>query len=190
MTVIEVANLAFGYGANHLFSGITFSLEQGERACLVAPNGAGKSTLLRLIAHELVPDGGSVVVRKDARVAYARQSHELAANGTVLDAFLGAFSDVVNLRRALSVAEHEAASGTEAALAALARAMDRYHLAGGDELERRVSIIASHLGFPPNPWAARSRAFRGASVDGCTSAPRWPKSLTFSCWTSPRTTST
>ena len=165
MTVIEVANLGFGYGANHLFSGITFSLEQGQRACLAAPNGAGKSTLLRLIARELVPDAGNVVVRKDARVAYARQSHELLAEGTVLDAFLAAFSEVLKLRRVLSVAECEAATGTDAALAQLARAMDRYHLAGGDELERRVSIIASHLGFLPEamgrPLSSLSGGERG-----------------------------
>jgi ATP-binding cassette subfamily F protein 3 len=147
MTVLEVANLAFGYGADQLFQGVTFSLEAGERAALVAPNGAGKSTLLRLCARELAPDAGTVVVRRDVRIAYARQSHELMPEGTVLDAFLAAFADVLALRHALTEAQHEAASGTEAALARLASVMDRYHLAGGDELERKVTMIAQHLGF-------------------------------------------
>src|SRR3569832_2324455 len=116
MTVLEVSNLAFGYGADSLFQGVTFSLEAGERAALVAPNGAGKSTLLRLVAREISPDAGTVVVRRGVRVAYARQSHELAAAGTVLDAFLSAFTVVLALRRALSEAQHQAASGTDAAL--------------------------------------------------------------------------
>src|SRR5580692_4084417 len=102
MAVLEVSNLAFGYGANELFQGLTFSLEAGERAALVAPNGAGKSTLLRLIAKELAPDAGTVVVRREVRLAYARQSHEVRAEGTVLDAFLAAFADVLALRHALS----------------------------------------------------------------------------------------
>jgi ATP-binding cassette, subfamily F, member 3 len=147
MTVLEVANLSFGYGADQLFQGVTFSLEQGQRAALVAPNGAGKSTLLRLIARELSPDAGTVVVRKNVRVGYARQSHELPAAGTVLDAFLSAFSDVLALRHELTEAQHAAAEGTEAALDRLAMATDRYHVAGGDELERRVTMIAEHLGF-------------------------------------------
>jgi ATP-binding cassette subfamily F protein 3 len=147
MTILEVANVAFGYGANQLFQGVTFSLAAGERAAMVAPNGAGKSTLLRLCGRELSPDAGTVVVRRGVRVAYARQSHELAPEGTVLDAFLAAFADVLALRRALTEAQHDAASGTDAALARLATVMDQYHLKGGDELERRVTMIAQHLGF-------------------------------------------
>ncbi len=147
MTVLEVANLSFGYGANQLFQGVTFSIEIGERVALVAPNGAGKSTLLRLIGKELAPDEGNVVVRREVRIAYARQSHELPPQGTVLDAFLSGFAEILALRHALVEAQHAAASGTDAALTQLATVMDRYHLEGGDELERRVTMIAEHLGF-------------------------------------------
>ena len=147
MTVLQVADLGFGYGADRLFQGVTFSLALGERAALVAPNGAGKSTLLRLVARELAPDAGSVVVRREVRVAYYRQSHELDRKGTVLDAFLSGFHEVLAARHALTEAQHAAASGTDAALDHLARATDRYHLTGGDELERKVEIIAQRLGF-------------------------------------------
>jgi ATP-binding cassette subfamily F protein 3 len=165
MTVLEVANLSFGYGANQLFQGVTFSLEVGERAALVAPNGAGKSTLLRLIGRELTPDAGSVVVRRGARVAYARQSHELPPQGTVLDAFLGAFAEILAIRHGLSEAQHAAASGSDQALSHLASMMDQYHLKGGDELERRVTMIAEHLGFAgpdlERPLASLSGGERG-----------------------------
>jgi ATP-binding cassette subfamily F protein 3 len=147
MTVLQVADLAFGYGANQLFSGVTFSLALGERAALVAPNGAGKSTLLRLVARELVPDAGSVVVRREVKVGYYRQSHELSAQGTVLDAFLSGFAARLDLRHALTEAQHAAASGEEAALDRLALLTDRYHHEGGDDLERRVESIAGKLGF-------------------------------------------
>ena len=84
MTVLQVADLRFGYAGDTLFENVTFTLALGERAALVAPNGAGKSTLLRLIAGELEPDQGSSVVRArgDARLlpAVARA----AAEGDVL----------------------------------------------------------------------------------------------------------
>jgi ATP-binding cassette, subfamily F, member 3 len=147
MTVLQVSDLSFGYGADKLFQGVTFSVELGQRVALVAPNGAGKSTILRLIARELTPDSGSVVVRRGVRVAYARQSHELPAAGTVLDAFLSGFRAILDLRHELTSAQHDAASGTDAALERLAAVMDRYNLAGGDELERKVTMIAQHLGF-------------------------------------------
>ena len=147
MTVLQVADLGFGYGADKLFQGVTFSLALGERAALVAPNGAGKTTLLRLLGRELVPDAGSVVIRRDVRVAYYRQSHELTKTGSVLDAFLSGFQEVLALRHALTEAQHAAASGSDADLERLSSVADRYHLVGGDELERRVEIIAQRLGF-------------------------------------------
>lgn len=147
MTVLQVADVGFGYGQDRLFERVTFSLSRGERAALVAPNGAGKSTLLRIVARELVPDEGSVVIRRDARVAYVRQSHELPKEGTVFDAFLSAFDDLHTLRQQLDQATREAESGTDQALEKLGVLTDRYHLAGGDELERRIHMLAEHLGF-------------------------------------------
>ena len=147
MSVIEVANLKFGYTNESLFENVTFRLEPGERAALVAPNGAGKSTLLRVLSGEVAPDSGSVVVKKGASVAYYRQSHETRLKGSVLDALLAGFGDLVTLRHELSDAQAAAASGERAALERLADLTERYHHAGADALEHRVEAIATRLGF-------------------------------------------
>ncbi len=91
MTVLQVGNVRHGFGADELVRDVTLALAVGERAALVAPNGAGKSTLLRLIAGEARPEAGSVVVRKGTKLAYYRQSHEVVARGSVLEAFLSGF---------------------------------------------------------------------------------------------------
>jgi ATP-binding cassette subfamily F protein 3 len=165
MTVLQVADLRFGYAGDTLFESVTFTLAMGERAALVAPNGAGKSTLLRLLAKEVEPDGGSVVVKKEVSVGYYRQSHELVAKGDVLSAFLSGFGDIVELREQLAAAQHEAASGDERALAHLAHVTDRYHVARGDDLEHRVAAIAAKLGFSTadlvRPVASLSGGERG-----------------------------
>src|SRR5580704_13253193 len=98
MTVLQVADLRFGYAGDTLFEGVTFSLAVGDRVALVAPNGSGKTTLLRLIARELEPDAGTVVARRDTTLAYYRQSHELSADGDVMGAFLSGFREIVELR--------------------------------------------------------------------------------------------
>ena len=165
MTVLQVADLRFGYAGDTLFESVTFTLAIGERAALVAPNGAGKSTLLRLLAKEIDPDGGSVVVKKDVSVGYYRQSHELVAKGDVLSAFLSGFGNIVELREQLAAAQHEAASGEERALTHLAHVTDRYHVARGDDLEHRVAAIAAKLGFSTadlaRPVASLSGGERG-----------------------------
>ncbi len=165
MTVLQVADLRFGYAGDTLFEGVTFSLAIGERAALVAPNGAGKSTLLRIIAKDLEPDGGSSVIKREASFAYYRQSHEVKADGDVLGAFMSGYSDVVALRAELSQAQHDAASGEERALEHLSRLTDQYHLARGDELEREVGMLAQKLGFTERdlsrPVASLSGGERG-----------------------------
>jgi ATP-binding cassette subfamily F protein 3 len=147
VSVIEVANVKFGYTNEVLFENVTFRLEPGERAALVAPNGAGKSTLLRVLSGEVTPDSGSVVVKKGASVAYYRQSHETRLKGSVLDALLAGFGDLVTLRHELTDAQTAAASGERAALERLAELTERYHHEGADALEHRVEAIATRLGF-------------------------------------------
>lgn len=147
MSLLQVADVSFGYGAERLFREVTFRLNAGDRAALVAPNGAGKTTLLRVIAGELHADEGSVIIRKEATVGFYRQSHELGTDGTVLDAMLSGFEEVLAVRHELERARADAASGEQAALSRLAQVEERYHLVQGDELERRVEVIAQKLGF-------------------------------------------
>jgi len=165
MTILQVADLRFGYAGDTLFEGVTFTLAIGEHAALVAPNGAGKSTLLRLLGKEMEPDAGSVVVKRDVSVGYYRQSHELEARGDVLSAFLSGFREVVELRDELVKAQHDAASGDAQALEHLSMVTDRYHVARGDELEHRVAAIAAKLGFSTadlaRPVASLSGGERG-----------------------------
>src|SRR4051812_45815548 len=132
MTVLQVADLRFGYAGDTLFENVTFSLAIGNRVALVAPNGAGKTTLLRLVAKEGEPDAGTVVLKRESTLAYYRQSHEVRAEGDVLSAFLSGFREVVELRAALHKAQHDAASGEDRALEHLAEVTDQYHLARGD----------------------------------------------------------
>jgi ATP-binding cassette, subfamily F, member 3 len=147
MSVLRVGDLRFGYGGDTLFENVTFSLETGARVALVAPNGSGKTTMLRIVAGEIEPDAGSVVVGRDVAIGYYRQSHEISAQGDVLGAFLSSFREVMQARDDLSRAQEAAASGAALALENLAQATDRYHLVGGDELEHKVAAIATHLGF-------------------------------------------
>lgn len=65
-----------------VFTELTCSFGRG-RFGLVAPNGAGKSTLLRLIAGELTPSAGTVVV--DGVLGYLPQNLPFLAEHTVSD---------------------------------------------------------------------------------------------------------
>ncbi|MFD9737598.1 ABC-F family ATP-binding cassette domain-containing protein [Umezawaea sp. NPDC059074] len=65
-----------------VFENLSFSTGDG-RTGLVGPNGAGKSTLFKLIAGELTPSSGSVVVQ--GSLAYLPQSLPFSADMSVVD---------------------------------------------------------------------------------------------------------
>jgi ABC transport system ATP-binding/permease protein len=75
--LIAARALSHAFGARPLFSGISFTLLEGDRVGLIGPNGAGKSTLLRILAGTIAPDLGMVERRGGLRVAYLAQTPEL-----------------------------------------------------------------------------------------------------------------
>jgi ATP-binding cassette, subfamily F, member 3 len=59
--LLSVRDLAFGYPDQpRLFQGLGFSVNAGDRVCVVGPNGKGKTTLLKLVAGQLAPLSGEV----------------------------------------------------------------------------------------------------------------------------------
>jgi NitT/TauT family transport system ATP-binding protein len=58
--VLEVRNLALGYGKVTVLAGVSLHVAAGEFVSLVGPSGSGKSTLLRAIAGLLKPLSGEI----------------------------------------------------------------------------------------------------------------------------------
>jgi ATP-binding cassette subfamily F protein uup len=69
MSLISVQEISLAFGGPLVFDRLSMQLEPGERVALLGRNGAGKTTLMKVIAQELPPDSGSVVVQKGAQVS-------------------------------------------------------------------------------------------------------------------------
>ncbi len=81
MSLLEVESLSVGYGFPVLM-GISFVVEQGERAVLFGLNGAGKTTTVASVAGLLRPEGGSI--RFDGEDITAKSAAERVALGIAL----------------------------------------------------------------------------------------------------------
>ncbi|MGE0543722.1 MAG: heme ABC transporter ATP-binding protein [Dehalococcoidia bacterium] len=60
--MLEARAVSFHVGARALVQEVSLDLRPGEILALVGPNGAGKSTLLRLLAGDLQPSAGAVLL--------------------------------------------------------------------------------------------------------------------------------
>ena len=99
MNYLLVENLSKSFGEKELFHGITFGLERGQKAGLIARNGTGKTTLLEMIARRVEADEGQVVVRKGITMMYLPQDPVLDPDTPVLDAVLAANTEAARLVR-------------------------------------------------------------------------------------------
>ena len=60
--MIIVNSLEKSFGAQSLFEGVSFLMNEGERVGLVGKNGTGKSTLFKMILGQESPDSGTLTV--------------------------------------------------------------------------------------------------------------------------------
>jgi branched-chain amino acid transport system ATP-binding protein len=77
--VLRLQDVAAGYGAAAIVSGVSISVGRGEVVSVIGPNGAGKSTLLKAVTGRLpVMDG---TVRFGSRDITNMRGHRLARMG-------------------------------------------------------------------------------------------------------------
>lgn len=85
MAILSLDSVSKTLAEQALFSGTSFSVEEGEKIGFVGPNGCGKSTLLRILAARLFPDEGSIARQKSLRVNMLDQSPLWEKGDTIRD---------------------------------------------------------------------------------------------------------
>jgi branched-chain amino acid transport system ATP-binding protein len=96
--LLEIENLAAGYGQIQVLWGVGFALTEGEITCIVGSNGAGKSTLLRAIS--------GVVVKSAGRVMFGGRDLGAASPAEVLSAGIAHVPEGRRLFKGLSVRDN------------------------------------------------------------------------------------
>ena len=70
MALLTVSNLSKFFGAEEIFSDISFRVAQKARIGLVGANGVGKTTLLRILIGEETASDGLVQFTRGIKVGY------------------------------------------------------------------------------------------------------------------------
>ena len=146
MNILSINNLAKIGREKPLFTGVTFGIQEGEKAALIGRNGTGKSTLLATIAGVLVPDEGNVVINKEAGVSYLPQTPDFNPDDTIREHIFKSKSPKLEVIREYEEICEELGktSGLEKRYEAIMHKMDTADLWN---YEAQISSILSTLGI-------------------------------------------
>jgi len=73
---IELENVSKSYGERCLIKDFSYILRRDDRLGILGPNGCGKSTLLKMIAGDVQPDKGTIVLGETVKLGYFSQECE------------------------------------------------------------------------------------------------------------------
>jgi ATP-binding cassette subfamily F protein uup len=149
MALITLRDIQLAFGGPALLDGAAFSLERGERVCIIGRNGEGKSTLLKLINGDLLPDRGEVLRPQGLRVAMLEQDVPMST-GRVADIVAGGAGSIAQVLVDYHQASEQCALGDMKACERMSDLQTALDNENGWALERQVDTILGKMGLDGN----------------------------------------
>ncbi len=73
--MISTSNVSLRFGGRKLFDDVNVKFTPGNCYGLIGANGAGKSTFLKILAKEIQPNTGEVIIGSNQRLSVLKQDH-------------------------------------------------------------------------------------------------------------------
>lgn len=86
--MISTSNVSLRFGGRKLFEDVNVKFTPGNCYGLIGANGAGKSTFLKILAKEIEPNTGEVIMGADQRLSVLKQDHYAYDDVSVLKTVL------------------------------------------------------------------------------------------------------
>lgn len=148
MALIHLKNISLAFGVAPILDHVNFSLDAGERVCLIGRNGEGKSTLFKLIDGTQSPDDGEIIIADGLRVAMLAQDVP-SDDGTLLDIVMDGDEKVATLLRQYHDLSDKCGMGDMTACERMTDVQHEIDALHGWELERNARTLLDNMGLNP-----------------------------------------
>jgi ATP-binding cassette subfamily F protein 3 len=166
--MINVTNIYVQYGERILMNRINLVIGEKEKVGLVGRNGAGKSTLLKIIAGEISPHEGQVIIPSTSTLGFLHQEMDIPKGKTVMDETLTAFASTKALEARIQEMNEEMAHRTDyesdsyhLLLDEYATLTDRFTYMEGGTMEANAEKVLKGLGFKQTDFERLTDEFSG-----------------------------
>ena len=146
MPLLRFDDICLEFGDQLILRDAEFSIESGERVCLIGRNGAGKSTTLKLITGQIEADRGEITARQGLIVSQLEQTLPDAMDKLVSDVIREGLTQIEALleeyayKSKLDLDKH--------GLRELEELHSRIDAHDGWHLEQRVETTITELNLP------------------------------------------
>ncbi|WP_035678779.1 ABC-F family ATP-binding cassette domain-containing protein [Flavobacterium limnosediminis] len=97
MNYLSVENISKSFGERTLFENISFGINKDQKIAFIAKNGSGKTCIMKIINGEDEPDTGQVVIRKDIKMAFLSQDHNLQDELTIEESIFASDNEILKV---------------------------------------------------------------------------------------------
>ncbi|MFC4176284.1 ABC-F family ATP-binding cassette domain-containing protein [Flavobacterium gossypii] len=97
MNYLSVENISKSFGERTLFKDISFGINKDQKIAFIAKNGSGKTSIMKIINGDDEPDTGQVVIRKDIKMAFLSQDHNLQDELTIEESIFASDNETLDV---------------------------------------------------------------------------------------------
>jgi len=97
--MLTVSNLSVQFGKRILFDEVNATFTPGNCYGIIGANGAGKSTFLKILAGEIDPTSGHVILEPGKRMSVLNQNHNMFDEHTVLETVLMGNKELYDVKK-------------------------------------------------------------------------------------------
>ncbi len=163
--ILSCQNISKAFHEQPVLAGVSFHIEDYEKAAIVGINGAGKTTLLRIIVGEQSPDEGMVTLSKDKTLGYLAQNQNVDSENSIYDELLSVKADVIAMEEKIRQMEHSMKhlSGDELAqlMESYTRLTHSFEYAGGYSYKSEIVGVLKGLGFSEPEFSKKISTLSG-----------------------------
>ncbi len=113
MALLSLSNVSKSFGNRVLFSGVSFTVEDGHKIGLVGVNGTGKTTLFKIIQDALAYDEGELYKAKNVNIGYVEQFVCTKPNATLYEEALSIHERLLQIENEMLQIQNDIEKNTE-----------------------------------------------------------------------------
>lgn len=168
MILLSADRITKSYGADTIFTDVSFNIHKGDRIGIVGGNGAGKTTLLSILYGSEIYDNGKLYLREGVSLGLLKQKDNFISEKTIHEEMLSIFAEIIEMENELASLSQQIAATAAKDESLLKKLLHRYDCLSesfakkdGYGYQSEIKGILSSMAFPKETYTKKIEELSG-----------------------------